>query len=200
MISRVRKQSGVKRSRRAVSLEEYLRSRARLAWSAGIALAVIGALAGWADHRGWLAGWADGPGRYEGRSFRVLRVVAGDRLVVVPVSPASDSLEVQLWGINASGPTAGGAREWTAQWCLYQMVTLHIQAHRLRDDNDRLLAFVRLPDGTLLNGRLLSAGLARVDERFSHRAQQRFRMLQQQAKVDRVGRWSPRPRSEQARR
>ena len=71
-----------------------------------------------------------------------------------------------------------------------QVIKLTIEPHQLRGRFGRLLGFVELPDGTMLNEQLLIAGLARADDRFSHRFLERFALLELQAKRERVGLWA----------
>jgi endonuclease YncB( thermonuclease family) len=47
-----------------------------------------------------------------------------------------------------------------------------------------------LPDGAVLNEQMLLAGLAVADDRWPHRHDDRYRLLQLQAQRERVGRWS----------
>ena len=69
---------------------------------------------------------------------------------------------------------------------------LHLEPHRLRDRYDRLLAYVELPDGKLLNEEMLAAGLARADSRWPHRNSDRFKLIEAQARRDRLGLWHER--------
>ena len=66
---------------------------------------------------------------------------------------------------------------------------------QLRFDNEtndrygRILAYVYLPDGRMLNRLLLEKGLASVYRRFDFRHKQDFLQAEQQARKDRLGLW-----------
>jgi len=53
-------------------------------------------------------------------------------------------------------------------------------------------AHVILDDGTTLNERLLAAGLARADDRFSHQWDERYLLIEDQARKEKVGMWARR--------
>ena len=61
--------------------------------------------------------------------------------------------------------------------------------HPPRDRYGRLLAYVYLPDGRLLNRMLLEQGLAVVYRKFSFRMKQDFLAAEEQAKQAGVGLW-----------
>jgi micrococcal nuclease len=58
-----------------------------------------------------------------------------------------------------------------------------------RDRHGRLLAYVHLPDGRLLNRVLLEQGLAVVYRRFSFRLKEDFLTAEAEAKKNRIGLW-----------
>ncbi len=70
---------------------------------------------------------------------------------------------------------------------------VRLEAHRLRGRYGRLLAYIVLPDGTVLNERLLSEGLAQADDRWPHRDMDRYRQLEDQAKREKRGLWFESP-------
>ena len=59
-----------------------------------------------------------------------------------------------------------------------------------RDRYGRLLAYVRLPDGRLLNRVLLEQGMAVVYRRFSFRLKEDFLTAEAEAKRNRLGLWA----------
>lgn len=63
--------------------------------------------------------------------------------------------------------------------------------HQHRDRYDRLLAYVYLPDGRLLNRLLLEAGLASVYRRFDFRLKDEFLAAEAAARKARLGMWKP---------
>ncbi len=67
---------------------------------------------------------------------------------------------------------------------------LELQPHRLRGRYHRVLAYVYLPSGAMLNESLLTAGLARADDRWSHRYMDKFDTLASKAEDAGRGIWS----------
>lgn len=59
-----------------------------------------------------------------------------------------------------------------------------------RDRYDRLMAYVHLPDGRLLNRVLIEQGLAVVYRRFDFRMKEDFLATEEQARRDKVGMWT----------
>lgn len=69
-----------------------------------------------------------------------------------------------------------------------QKVTLSLDASP-RDRHGRLLAYVHLPDGRLLNRMLLEQGLAVVYKRFEFMMKEEFLAAEEQARQGKVGLW-----------
>jgi micrococcal nuclease len=67
-------------------------------------------------------------------------------------------------------------------------VTLEFDGNE-RDRHDRLLAYVHLPDGRILNQVLLEKGLAVVYQRFSFKRKEEFIAAEAQARQLRKGLW-----------
>ena len=144
-------------------------------------------------------------GRYEGRAWRVVRVIDGDTLEinapdVTPTGDPSPTTRVRLWGVDTperaradtgepAEPFAEAATALARDLCEGKTVELQLQPHRVRGNFGRLLAYVILDDGTTLNERLLAAGLARADDRFSHQWDERYLLIEDQARKERVGMW-----------
>lgn len=61
--------------------------------------------------------------------------------------------------------------------------------HEKRDAYGRLLAYVTLPDGRLLNRLLLERGYAVVYRRFDFRLKEEFLVVEEQARREKVGLW-----------
>lgn len=154
-----------------------------------------------ADTKGWLS--ADGHDliTYHDRRFRVIRVIDGDTLDIQSTNHPTGTTRVRLWGIDApetaktpqrqpAQPFSDEATRLARRLCEGKTVRLLLDPTRLRGRYGRLLAYVRLPDGTLLNEHLITTGLAVADRRFNHRQMQRFIILEQQARHDAVGIWS----------
>jgi micrococcal nuclease len=78
-------------------------------------------------------------------------------------------------------------------WCLHNVkgnqVSLLLEESP-RDRHGRLLAYVRLPDGRLLNRVLLEEGLVIVYRRFPFDLKADFLTAEARAKQDRVGLWT----------
>ncbi len=158
------------------------RGRALTAWL--VALGVTAALAA-ADVCGLLLHGGGDLRAYDGRTARVERILDGPTLVLD--RPAA---HVRLAGVVAGDD----ATDFVRRRCHRQPVTLRLEPHAPRDDAGRVLAFVELPDGSMLNELLLIEGLARADTAWSHRHSDRFDLLQRQARSDKRGLWATTPR------
>jgi micrococcal nuclease len=62
--------------------------------------------------------------------------------------------------------------------------------HDLRDTFDRLLAYIRLPDGRVANEVLVQEGQARSFRAFRHKFTDRYNTLESEAKAANRGMWS----------
>ncbi len=80
------------------------------------------------------------------------------------------------------------AKEFNIEQVKGQRVTLSLDASP-RDRHGRLLAYVHLPDGRLLNRVLLEHGLAVVYRRFSFRLKEDFLTAEAEAKKNKLGLW-----------
>lgn len=156
-----------------------------------------------ADRGGYLFGRGGDWGRYEGKMFQVTRVIDGDTLEIAVPDGAKPVTRIRLWGVDtpelakqgagrSAEPFADEAAAFVRGLCRGQKVRLSLEPHRLRGRYGRLLAFVALPDGTVLNEQLLAVGLARVEGRFSHRWMQRFELIEQRAQDEALGLWGRR--------
>jgi micrococcal nuclease len=138
--------------------------------------------------------------RYHDRQVRVERVVDGDTLVLALPDPLGGELHtrVRLWGVDTPetvhpdrpvqhfGPEAGRRSRELAEG---REVRLELLAGRTRDRHDRLLAYVFLPDGRMLNRVLIEEGFGYADPRFAHPRSSEFRRLQNAARDRRAGLW-----------
>jgi len=181
-------------------IERFLSWRHRRRWgyvavTLGVALLLV-----LADHNGLLIQASDELARYDGRWFTVTRVIDGDTLDIDAPDGDRRVTRVRLWGIDTpemahrdrprAEPFAQEATDLTRRLAEGRRVRLTLEPHRLRGHYGRLLAFVELPDGTLLNEALLSAGLARADGRWSHRYIRRFESLEREAREAKRGLWA----------
>ena len=196
-----RGQARSRRSKPLIPAARYLRHQKHVkrVWMLAAAALVAGLIL--ADSRGWLAADGNDLTTYHGHRFRVVRVIDGDTLDIQTTATGSGTTRVRLWGIDTpetakprlnqpAQPFADEATNLARRLCEGKTVRLLLEPTRLRGKYGRLLAYVQLPDGSLLNEHLLSSGLAGADRRFSHRHMRRFILLEQQAKRDGVGLWS----------
>lgn len=176
------------------------RLRRRRAVAAIVAVCVLAALV-LADRHGWLLNEGGELAAYDGRWFEVARVIDGDTLDVAAPDGRSPVTRVRLWGIDtpeladrregrAAEPLAEEAAALARDLCAGRRVRLHLESHRLRGRYGRVLAYVELPDGARLNERLLEAGLAAADDRWPHRHVERYELLEQQARFEKLGLWA----------
>ncbi len=138
--------------------------------------------------------------RYHGRSFPVVRVVDGDTLHLGVADSSENVTKVRLIGIDApemgfgTGERMYYAQEATAaavRMALDQHVTVYLdQQAGNRDRYERLLAYIRLPDGRFLNEELLSGGFVYADLRFKHGYFQKYRQLEASARALKKGLWA----------
>jgi len=170
-----------------------------------------------ADQRGWLLYDPDA-GRplnardqrrrdlrfYDGRSFRVYRVIDGDTLEIDRPDGDQAVTRVRLLGVDApeaarltpegeaipAEPLAEQAGALADSLADGRVVRLVLDPNQTRGYYGRLLAYVVLDDGSRLGEHLLSAGLARADPRWPHSHLERYRLLQLSARRDGLGLWA----------
>lgn len=164
-----------------------------------IALAGLSA----ADHAGWLLYQGGDMTRYDGVQVRVVHVVDGDTLFVDLPDGREPFTRIRLWGMDTpetarrdaarpAEPLADEATAMTRELIGDNPVTLQLESHRARGHFGRVLAYVYLPDGRMLNEQLLLAGLAKADDRWPHQHLDRFALMQEQARKNHVGLWAKR--------
>ena len=146
-------------------------------------------------------GWAPTPDRekYDGKTFRVVHVVDGDTLDLDVPDGRHSRTRVRLWGVDTPEtvrpnvpPQHFGrqASEFTKAQTLGKTVRLELEPYQnTRGDYGRLLAFVRLPDGHMLNRLLIEEGYGYADPRFEHHLKPEFR-LPRRAQDSRRGLWA----------
>lgn len=164
-----------------------------------IVITVLAVLA-WLDRTGYLRERTDDWTRYHGRTFTVTRVIDGDTLDVAAPDAGRPTTRVRLWGVDAPEMARRDTEKPAEYWAQQatdrardladrQRVTLRLQRHRMRGDFGRVLAYVVLPDGRVLNEVLIEEGHVRAEPRYHHDHMDRYLALQRQAKAQRAGTW-----------
>ncbi len=138
--------------------------------------------------------------RYDGKTFDVAGVVDGDTVDIAARDSDRPTTRVRLLGIDAPETHAPDERpayfaaEATAfarKRLLGQRVTLHLDEDgRTRGNYGRLLAYVVLSDGAVLNEMLVAEGYAYADLRFTHGFYHKYRQLEASARSLRRGLWA----------
>jgi micrococcal nuclease len=137
--------------------------------------------------------------KYQDKPFAVVSVVDGDTLDLdVPDGP-DDHTRVRLLGIDTPetkdprvglmyyGPEASAFAEALVDG---KTVTVILDTvGDVRDIYGRLLAYIQLEDGRVLNEELLAGGFGYADLRFEHSYFDRYVLLQQQAMDKQAGLW-----------
>lgn len=138
------------------------------------------------------------PVKYDGNSFMVVRVVDGDTLDLDAPDGRRPTTRVRLWGVDTPetvkpntpvqhfGPEASA---FATRAALGKRVRLELDLRQPRDKYKRLLAYVFLPDGRMLNRTLIEEGYGYADPRFDHRLRSEFVRLQRAAMKARRGLW-----------
>jgi len=136
--------------------------------------------------------------KYDGKRFAVARIVDGDTIDVDVPDGDRGQTRVRFWGVDTPetkhpnrrvqhfGPEADA---FTRSACRGREVTLRLVPGRTRGKHGRLLAYVFLPDGRMLNRELVRAGYAYADPRYDHPHKAEFRRLQAEARSARRGLW-----------
>lgn len=127
---------------------------------------------------------------------RVRKVIDGDTITVSGIGV------VRLLGVDAPEkdssyrvrePFGDEATAFMRRLLEGQIVRLEYDRDR-KDQYDRTLAYVFLPDGTLANEAIIRAGLAEVYRRFDVRLKARLLAAEREARRERRGMWSHRRR------
>ncbi len=136
--------------------------------------------------------------KYHDREFRVARTIDGDTIDLDVPDVNHRTTRVRFWGVDTPetlkrntpiqhfGPEASA---FTKKVTLGKTVRVLLDPARTRDRYGRLLAYIILPDGRMLNRVLVAEGYGYSDPRFEHRFLREFRNLQKKAKSSRAGLW-----------
>ncbi len=162
----------------------------------------------WAD-RNWVR-WRPGgsqvrqAGRdvavYQDRRFMVVKVIDGDTLDIDKADGQYETTRIRLWGVDSpesvnpqTGPMYFGPEASAFAKSLADGQTVRVlldPGNDTRCKYGRLLAYVELPDGRILNEALLEEGYAYADLRFRHSHFDRYKQLEAVARGSGVGLWA----------
>ncbi|MHC4984150.1 MAG: thermonuclease family protein, partial [Planctomycetota bacterium] len=131
----------------------------------------------------------------------VARVIDGDTIDVEVSDGKFPTTRVRLWGVDT--PEMGNKRTgeppahfgpeasaFARRLCAGKTVRLKLEpGGRTRGTKGRLLAWVYLPDGTLLNRVLVEEGYAYADPRFDHHLKRKLHGLENEAMRAGRGLW-----------
>jgi len=189
-----------KRRYKLTGVQRRIRYAGRKALGAVLLAAIVTGLV-LADRLG-VFGTAPTPDRerYDGKTFLVVKVVDGDTLDIDARDEQRDRphTRIRLWGVDTpelakkNRPAqhfADRARQFAEQMAAGKQVRLELDYGRSRGRYVRLLAYVYLPDGRMLNRSLVEEGYGYADPRFAHRRMSEFNRLQRQAMKARRGLW-----------
>ncbi len=137
---------------------------------------------------------------YHLKKFKVVHVVDGDTIRVNHPDGDRRTTLVRFWGIDTpelqqrpddppDQPFAREALELGLELAQGREVTLQLEEHSVRDRYGRLLAYIILPDGRVLNEIMIEQGLARADPRHPHGKFDHYAALQAVARRKKVGMW-----------
>jgi len=144
--------------------------------------------------------------KYHGRTFTVVNAIDGDTFDIDIPDGDYEHTRVRLLGIDAPeinseqfgtmyfAPQAAAA---TKELALGKPVTVYLDApNPTRGKYGRLLAYVKLPDGSFLNEAMLTEGLAYADLRFEHSFYNKYKQLESGARSLEKGLWQNITRSQ----
>ena len=138
---------------------------------------------------------------YHDQTFTVVKIVDGDTLDLNVADPKADRehTRVRLWGVDTPetkhprygemywGPQAA---KFTREMTLHQRVRVILEPfEKSRGKYGRLLAYIYLPDGKMLNEELIKLGHGYADPRFRHMLRSEFLRQQKQAQKEQHGLW-----------
>ncbi len=147
----------------------------------------------------WGQDWDDFS-RYHNQSFRIERVIDGDTLDLDIPDGNQIYTRVRLLGIDTPEKQIGDnpamyygpeATSFTDRLTRNQEVAVCLDTvGDVRDKYQRLLAYIRLPDGRILNEQIVRQGYGYADLRFRHSQFDKYIALQRQALEEKTGLWA----------
>lgn len=137
--------------------------------------------------------------KYNEKVFTVVKVIDGDTIDInIPDANWSDT-RIRLLGIDAPetkdpnkpvmyyGPEAS---KFVSDTVLKKNITVIMDANsKARDKYSRLLAYIKLENGKILNEELISRGFAYADTRFPHSYYKKYIKLEEKAIKEKKGLW-----------
>ena len=137
--------------------------------------------------------------KYHGKTFIVVNVIDGDTFDINIPDGRYEHTRIRLLGIDTpetdseqSGVIYFGseAAEFTKKLALGKSVSVYLDApNPTRGKYGRLLAYVKLPDGSFINEALLTEGYAYADTRFNHSFYNKYKQQQSRARSTKKGLW-----------
>ena len=137
--------------------------------------------------------------KYNEKSFIVIKAVDGDTIDINMPDGKFKDTRIRLLGVDTpetKDPRMGvmyfgpEASKFTTDTVLGQPVTVVMDKFsKPRDKYNRLLAFVRLADGRILNEELISQGFGYADTRFPHSNYEKYIELEKTAQEQKIGLW-----------
>lgn len=137
--------------------------------------------------------------RYHEHTFDVADVIDGDTLDIAASDGKWDTTRIRLIGVDTPEthhPTVGQmyygqeAADFTRSIAEGQPITVFLDTVSAeRDRYGRLLAYVVLPDGSVMNEKLIREGYGYADLRFRHSLSEDYDRLMDAAMKDKSGIW-----------
>jgi micrococcal nuclease len=165
---------------------------------------LLAALFIWLDHSPIRGKWQRQPGdfeKYHAKTFIVVKIIDGDTFDINVPDGDYDYTRIRLLGVDTpetKHPKLGvmhfgpEASEFTRKLTFEKPVQVYLDKNHIRGYFGRLLAYVQLPDGRVLNEVLLNEGFAYAyaDLRFRHNFYHKYTQLEASARKDRKGLWA----------
>ena len=138
--------------------------------------------------------------RYHNKTFLVVKAVDGDTIDIDIPDQKKESFHtrIRFLGIDTPETVKPGhpvehfgpeASRFTKQAVLGKWIRIELLPHRTRDKYERILGYVYLPDGRMLNRELIARGLGYVYPSSDHPRNVEFEKLQRDARKNSVGLW-----------
>lgn len=137
--------------------------------------------------------------RYHNNNFRVVKVIDGDTLDIDIPDGKFNSTRIRLLGVDTPetkddrfgimyfGPEAA---QFTKELIINENITVLLDKRSpTRDKYNRLIAYLKMSDGTILNEALLTKGFAYADLRFEHSFYEEYSQLETAARKNKIGLW-----------